>query len=77
MAGNPVAQSQEVVAAFARQLKEASMPILCYCRTGTRSTHLWALARVKELGCNQVMNAAMKAGFNLQALESRLRQAEA
>lgn len=69
--------TDDQVAAFARQLKEAPMPILCYCRTGTRSTHLWAMARVRELGCDRVMNAAMNAGFNLQAMESRLRQAEA
>jgi len=50
------------------------MPCLCYCRTGTRSTHLWALSHAQELGLEHVMNAAMKAGYNLEAIRERLTQ---
>ena len=39
--------SQPQVAAMADALENASGPVLAYCRTGTRSTLLWSLARAK------------------------------
>ena len=37
--------SEEQVQAMAAALEEASGPVLAYCRSGTRSTLLWALAQ--------------------------------
>ncbi len=36
------------VDAFAAVLREASAPIVAHCRSGTRSTLLWALTRLRE-----------------------------
>ena len=36
------------VDAFAAALREAPGPIVAHCRSGTRSTLLWALARMRE-----------------------------
>ncbi len=60
------------VDAFATLLTSAQMPCLCYCRTGTRSTHLWALSHAQKLGLEHVMSAAMKAGYNLETIRERL-----
>jgi sulfide:quinone oxidoreductase len=36
------------VEAFAKVLREAPGPIVAHCRSGTRSTLLWALVRLRE-----------------------------
>ena len=40
--------SQEQVDAMAAVLSDSDGPILAYCRSGTRSTLLWALARAAQ-----------------------------
>jgi len=40
--------SQSQVDAMSAALERASGPVLAYCRSGTRSTLLWALARAKH-----------------------------
>ena len=40
--------SRADVDAFAAVLREASPPIVAHCRSGTRSTLLWALVRLRE-----------------------------
>ncbi len=54
------------VVKFAEVLQTADGPILAYCRTGTRSTMLWAAASV-ALGkpVDEVIAKAAAAGYNL------------
>ena len=40
--------SRADVAAFAAVLRSAAQPIVAHCRSGTRSTLLWALTRLDE-----------------------------
>lgn len=40
--------SEAQVAAMARALEQARGPVLAYCRSGTRSTLLWALAEASR-----------------------------
>ncbi len=40
--------SEEQIGAMAAALREAGGPVLAYCRSGTRSTLLWALAQAAE-----------------------------
>lgn len=40
--------SEDQVEAMAAALREAGGPVLAYCRSGTRSTLLWALAQAAE-----------------------------
>src|ERR1043165_9770633 len=39
---------REKVAALSEALAGAEGPVLVFCRSGTRSTYLWALARARE-----------------------------
>ena len=47
--------------------------LLAYCRTGTRSAGLWAMAATKEgLGVDDAVGAAKAAGYDLSGLRPRL-----
>lgn len=58
----------EHAARFAEILKEADGPILAYCRTGNRSSMLWAAASI-ALGAplEEVLLMAGRAGYDLRA----------
>lgn len=50
-------------------LAGADGPVLAYCRSGTRSTHLWALARARAGDdLDALCIAAGKAGYDLAGL---------
>jgi sulfide:quinone oxidoreductase len=71
----PVAAGQITdaqVAEFARALEDQPGPVLAFCRSGTRSASLWALARAGKQGAAPILAAAAEAGFDLQALAPRL-----
>lgn len=54
-------------------LGDATGPILAYCRSGTRSTHLWALARARAGDdVAAIVEAAAKAGYDLTGLRPML-----
>ena len=54
-------------------LADATGPILAYCRSGTRSTHLWALARARAgEDVDGIVAAAAKAGYDLTGLRPML-----
>lgn len=64
--------SDDDVAAFARALDEVEGPVLAFCRTGTRSATLWALAEAQRREPQAILATAAAAGYDLQALEPRL-----
>nr|WP_166178720.1 TIGR01244 family sulfur transferase [Altererythrobacter segetis] len=64
--------TDDQVAAFAKALSDKPGPVLAYCKSGTRAASLWALSRAGEHGAEQVLAAAAKAGFDLEALRPRL-----
>jgi uncharacterized protein (TIGR01244 family) len=54
-------------------MADATGPILAYCRSGTRSTHLWALARARAGDdVDAIVEAAAKAGYDLSGLRPML-----
>ena len=54
-------------------LADATGPILAYCRSGTRSTHLWALAQARGgKDVDGIVEAAAKAGYDLSGLRPML-----
>lgn len=61
------------VAAMAEVLEQAPGPILAFCRSGTRSTYLWALARAR-LGddADTLVEKAANAGYDLSPLRPML-----
>ncbi|MEQ8311898.1 MAG: TIGR01244 family sulfur transferase [Sphingopyxis sp.] len=65
--------SHAQIDALDKLLRDATGPILAYCRSGTRSTHLWALARARagdDVG--GIVDAAAKAGYDLSGLRPML-----
>lgn len=58
------------IAAMANALETADGPVLAYCRSGTRSTLLWALART-QLGDDKASLQAKAAagGYDLSSIE--------
>jgi len=64
--------TDEDVTAFAEALTELRGPVLAYCRTGTRSTTLWALSEAGHLTPDAVLSATQRAGYDLEGLRSRL-----
>lgn len=68
-AGFSHAQVDGMVAA----LEQAAGPILAYCRSGTRSTYLWALARAKMGDHPAVLvEKAEAAGYDLRPIRPML-----
>jgi sulfide:quinone oxidoreductase len=60
------------VAAFAQALDEVKGPVLAFCRTGTRSTTLWALAEASHLDPEAILVTAAAADYDVAALKPRL-----
>lgn len=58
--------SEPQVVAMAKALDEAEGPVLAYCRSGTRSTLLWALSEASQGGDPDALtNMAAKAGYDV------------
>ncbi len=69
--------SRANVDAFAAALRDAPAPVVAHCRSGTRSTLLWALSRMRE-GADPLALVAEAARHgidiaNLPAVAARLR----
>ncbi|HAI58801.1 MAG TPA: TIGR01244 family phosphatase [Xanthomonadaceae bacterium] len=64
--------SEADVDAFDAALARAPGPVLAYCRSGTRSTMLWALAEVRRRPVDAVLADCQRAGYDLDALRPRL-----
>ena len=58
--------SEGQVTALAKALEETSGPVLAYCRSGTRSTLLWALAQASRGADPEVLaEQAAGAGYDI------------
>lgn len=54
------------VEAMRQVLDQASGPVLAYCRSGTRSTLLWALAQAQAgIDPDEIAGAAQSAGYDV------------
>lgn len=58
--------------AFRKAVTGFDKPVLAYCRTGTRSSQLWALAARDRLSTDEVIRMAATAGYDLGAMRDRL-----
>ncbi len=64
--------SEADVQAFGKLLDELPRPLLFYCRTGMRSTALWALSQAGKVPVEDIVETAAMAGYDLKALLPRL-----
>ncbi len=60
------------VVAFDQAMAQVKGPVLAFCRTGTRSTTLWALAEARHLAPPSILATTAEAGYDLEALRPRL-----
>lgn len=65
--------SIQQVEAMAAALKEANGPVLAFCRSGTRSCNLWALASAHEGGApDELIGKAAGAGYDISGIRPLL-----
>lgn len=58
-----------------KQVLEGSTgPVFCYCRSGTRSTTLWALSQAGKAPASEIISAAAHAGYDVSHLAGHLSQ---
>lgn len=60
------------VAAFREALDESDGPVLAFCRSGSRSTFMWAFAMSGDLPGEDIIATAARAGYDLSALRGRI-----
>lgn len=53
-------------------LEESNGPVMCFCRTGTRSTTLWALSQAGQMSAPDIIAAAANAGYDMSHLAGHL-----
>ncbi|VAW15493.1 hypothetical protein MNBD_ALPHA12-622, partial [hydrothermal vent metagenome] len=64
--------SPEMIERTIMALENSSGPVLCYCRTGTRSTTLWALSQAGKKPAKEIIEAAAQAGYDISHLAGHL-----
>jgi len=58
--------TQEDVQAFSSAFDRLPKPLLAYCRTGTRSINLWALAQCTQgMSSQEILDRGKTAGYDL------------
>ncbi len=58
-----------------KQVLEGSIgPVFCFCRSGTRSTTLWALSQAGKAPASEIISAAAHAGYDMSHLAGHLSQ---
>jgi uncharacterized protein (TIGR01244 family) len=67
--------SPALVEATRKALSEASGPVFAFCRSGTRSTTLWALSQAGERPAQEIIGEAAHAGYDMSHLAAHLGQA--
>ena len=62
----------DAIKAFAKVREQADGKVLAYCRTGTRSITLDALANIENETADERIKRAERAGYDLSGLRDRL-----
>ena len=58
-----------------KQVLEGSTgPVFAFCRSGTRSTTLWALSQAGKAPASEIISAAAQAGYDMSHLAGHLSQ---
>lgn len=66
--------SSEMVEEETAALEGSAGPVLAYCRSGTRSTTLWALCQAGKTPAQEIVSAAANAGYDMSHLLGHLSQ---
>lgn len=57
---------------FGMFMQALPKPVLAYCRTGTRSTTMWALSQARLRSISEIVETAKSVGYDLSALVRRI-----
>ena len=60
------------VAVFSHALRGLPLPVLAYCRTGTRSATLWSFMEAQTRPISDILNATNAAGFDMNGVARRI-----
>ncbi|APZ51276.1 TIGR01244 family sulfur transferase [Salipiger abyssi] len=60
------------VAQQAALIEAAEGPVFAYCRSGTRSSIVWAMGQAGKMETDAILSAATKAGYQLDGLRPTL-----
>ncbi|MBN9305834.1 MAG: TIGR01244 family protein [Devosia sp. 67-54] len=66
--------SSQMVVETEAALEGSAGPVLAFCRSGTRSTTLWALSQAGKLPAEEIVAAAARAGYDMSHLLGHLSQ---
>ncbi|WDR04598.1 TIGR01244 family sulfur transferase [Devosia rhodophyticola] len=66
--------SPDMVEKTKAALEGSSGPVFCYCRSGTRSTTLWALSQAGVMDAKDIVAQAADAGYDMSHLAGHLGQ---
>lgn len=58
--------------AFGKLLETLPKPVLAYCRSGMRSTTMWALSQAGQQSLPHIVETAKKAGFDMKGVIRRI-----
>ncbi|EPX85623.1 TIGR01244 family sulfur transferase [Salipiger mucosus] len=60
------------VARHAELIEQANGPVLAYCRSGTRSTIIWAMGQAGKMPTDEIVAAGARGGYDLSGLRPTL-----
>ena len=66
--------SDDDVERFGEMIRTADLPVLAFCRSGTRCTVLWALNSAGETPAKEIFEKAQSAGYDISGIAPRLAQ---
>lgn len=58
--------------AFGEAMRELPKPVFAFCRSGTRSTTLWALSQADKRPLPEILGAAKAAGYDMNGVARRI-----
>lgn len=58
----------DLVAAYEAVMQSAPQPVFGYCRSGTRSSHLWGMSQAGEKPLEEIVERAAAAGYDHSSL---------
>jgi uncharacterized protein (TIGR01244 family) len=62
----------EMIAATRQVFESHDGPVFCFCRSGTRSTTLWALSQAGTRESGEIVTSAAHAGYDISHLAAHL-----
>lgn len=66
--------TEDAIIQFSGILNSGPAPVLAFCRTGTRSTTLWALSEAETRSATEILKTAKEAGYDLSRMKPRLEE---